>query len=518
MPFSNMPWWMRLYQPRTATGNESLPPPASTGDPFNTPNVPAGPPGFGGPGSYPIATPAPSETFNPVEPDILPGNEAAPTGPSTVGGLLPDTPNLFPPGGGYPSTTAGAPPMGTPSMGQGDRGDDSGRVPGVDLSIMDKANMALKNLGLPPLSTNFNMFGGLPPGFTEGNRFGGGAPTFTGPGFTGPGWSPGGSIFGGTLSPTGWVAGGGNFNNQGGVVNMGLGGSRYFGPRVSSGGQFVRFGPMAPPIPYSQWVSMGKPGGAPPGGRLGGSGSGRNPVASMQFGGVAGEDDFYSNIGAATYGAGRKVEDQAHNVFSALGELGKYLGSQPTTNPSFQPMAGERPALQMPGLNRSMSGLVKWLTDPSDRPAPDGRMAGRGWGIDNPDFPPWAPRPGPWPLKQEPPDSGMFRPELYDQRSSGSMLADIGFRDVPRYNDQTPLYLRSIGPYNTPSNKLMPEVYDTRASGAMLAKNTDTVPAMLTPGEVVLDKRQQQAVMPVPGRENMLLPNQRARLAKRMWT
>jgi len=61
-----------------------------------------------------------------------------------------------------------------------------------------------------------NMFGGLPEGFTETNRFGGGAPIFTGPGATGPQWSPGGSIFGGTLSPTGWVAGGGSTGNLGG--------------------------------------------------------------------------------------------------------------------------------------------------------------------------------------------------------------------------------------------------------------------------------------------------------------
>jgi hypothetical protein len=86
----------------------------------------------------------------------------------------------------------------------------------VDLGWRDRVNMGLHNFGLPPLPTNYNMFGGMPPGFTETNRFGGGAPVFTPPGFSGPNWSPGGSIFGGTLSPTGWVAGGGSPGNLGG--------------------------------------------------------------------------------------------------------------------------------------------------------------------------------------------------------------------------------------------------------------------------------------------------------------
>lgn len=63
----------------------------------------------------------------------------------------------------------------------------------------------------------------------------------------------------------------------------------------------------------------------------------------------------------------------------------------------------------------------------------------------------------------------------------------------------------------------MPQLYDQRARGSMMARGTDTIPAMLSPGEVVLDDQQQSAVMPVPGRENLLLPNQRAKLAKRMW-
>lgn len=49
---------------------------------------------------------------------------------------------------------------------------------------------------------------------------------------------------------------------------------------------------------------------------------------------------------------------------------------------------------------------------------------------------------------------------------------------------------------------------------SMGMRNTDTVPAMLTPGEVVLNNEQQKAVMPVPGREQMLRKDQRAKLAQ----
>lgn len=83
--------------------------------------------------------------------------------------------------------------------------------------------------GAPPVAGGggYNPFGGLPEGFTETNRFGGGAPIFTPPGFSGPQWTPGGSIFGGTLSRTGWVAGGGSPGNLGGSGTVQAG--RYMG-------------------------------------------------------------------------------------------------------------------------------------------------------------------------------------------------------------------------------------------------------------------------------------------------
>lgn len=81
--------------------------------------------------------------------------------------------------------------------------------------LIQAAGEAFKNF-IPPLPAGYNPTGGLPPGFTENPNIGGGAPIFTPPGFTGPNWGPGGSIFTGTLSPTGWVAGGGNPGNLGG--------------------------------------------------------------------------------------------------------------------------------------------------------------------------------------------------------------------------------------------------------------------------------------------------------------
>jgi hypothetical protein len=55
------------------------------------------------------------------------------------------------------------------------------------------------------------------------------------------------------------------------------------------------------------------------------------------------------------------------------------------------------------------------------------------------------------------------------------------------------------------------------AASGMLVRGTkrplrgygkDTVPAALTPGEVVLNEEQKSAVMPIPGREHLLLPEQ----------
>lgn len=85
--------------------------------------------------------------------------------------------------------------------------------------------MILQNLGLPPLPTNYDPFGGLgglPPGFTENPNIGGGAPIFTAPGAVGPNWNPGGSIFGGRGLPIvpGSTVGPGNLGG-GGMINFG---------------------------------------------------------------------------------------------------------------------------------------------------------------------------------------------------------------------------------------------------------------------------------------------------------
>jgi len=95
-------------------------------------------------------------------------------------------------------------------------------------------------------------------------------------------------------------------------------------------------------------------------------------------------------------------------------------------------------------------------------------------------------------------------PQLYDTRASGALLAYRG-AVVPSMG-MTSRGMRGSGMsgYGLPS---MGE-----RSGESV--RTDTVPAMLTPGEVVLNDQQQQAVMPVPGREHMLRKDQRARLAK----
>jgi hypothetical protein len=94
---------------------------------------------------------------------------------------------------------------------------------------------------------------------------------------------------------------------------------------------------------------------------------------------------------------------------------------------------------------------------------------------------------------------GTYRPEMYDKRASGALMAWRGAvvpsamtRSLPRPNMATNL---------------------TTPTGG----STDTVPAMLTPGEVVLNHNQQGAVMPVPGKEHLLRRDQLAALGARMW-
>jgi hypothetical protein len=205
-------------------GDVDIPPANPSATPTTAPDLgpalggPTGP-AAGAPGTVPqwppgnaISLTPPSDPVPPPaqQPAGIAANPWAPPPPPQVGNV---------PGANEPLLPAapGAPPSGggTPSGGQGDRQDDSGKVAGVDLSPTDRINMILHSLGLPSVPTGYDPFSGLPPGFSEGNRFGGGAPTFTPPNFSGPNWSPGGSIFGGTLAPGGWVAGGGNIGNLG---------------------------------------------------------------------------------------------------------------------------------------------------------------------------------------------------------------------------------------------------------------------------------------------------------------
>lgn len=242
-----MPWWMMLQlspqvaQYSGAANDESLPPAANMGDPFSS-NLP---PSMGGRGSYPNVNDQFPGARTSINPNSVVNN--APTGVIPTG-MTPGSPNdQFPlpvwsdetippvdpglepppkftdvyPAGELPEDTDTSPIAGSrPSGGQGDRRDDSGQVPGVDLTLNDHINMILNNLGLPPVPTGYNPFGGLPEGFTETNPFGHGAPTFTGPGSFGPVFS-GGSVFHQLPGVRGGPLAGGRGFNYEGMTNFG---------------------------------------------------------------------------------------------------------------------------------------------------------------------------------------------------------------------------------------------------------------------------------------------------------
>ena len=488
----------------------SSPPPTTAPFPSATPGgTPY--PVTGNPfGPQPIVSPPPGQglDFPPSGTPLPPPFQNLNAGTEAVGdtlGLPPDDITDQP-----PSTVATG---GTPSGGQGDRNDDSGLVPGVDLSFRDRINQILHNMGLPPLPTNYTPFGGTPPDMVE-NRPGigeRGAPTFefTNPTLNaGPPWV-GSTPFGGhfanrggftpgsfapiageaSVLPSTWqmamsrgIWGGRrpfteqNFNNWQGWMNYqgnALQGAKFgkgYGPVTGSGMSYQDYLNTWNQLRSSgRTTGLGTMGMSPAALINAGAGTiahGNKPFAAAkggvvpyrryEGGGVA-DDDFYAGIGRPVYGALRKGEDVSKNVFHALGELGKYLQSGvPNAEPaSMIPSVHGTPRPRR-SLPPSPDSLIEWMMTPQD----------------------------------EPPTTGRFLPQLYDTRASGAIMASRGR-----------VIRNSMG---------MP----SHGMPSMGMRNTDTVPAMLTPGEVVLNNEQQKAVMPVPGREQMLRKDQRAKLAQ----
>lgn len=517
--------------------------------------------------SYPSPSPSgtPNDPFGPTNIPVEPGDLPEPVDtqtPSTVatgGGPGPvdptgagiATPELFPSGSKIPISLYPGAPTSTVS------GPGGGTVPGENLNLRDRVNALLHSAGLPPLPTNFDPFGGiggLPPGFTETNRFSGGAPIFTPPGFTGPNWSPGGSIFGGPGVPI--VPGSGFLNNQPsgntigefGKVFHGIWGGRnpmtegqwnqLAGWRNSQGSPFAVNAPGGVGGTYRNYLNIwnnlrnaGPSGFVPPSAiehtGIGIGGAGRPPTHGYQEGGVVGDDtgsDFYSGIGRPVYAAGRKTEDTAGNVFHALGKLGEYLKTTGSTVSDKLEKA----------YKYTPDGLIEWMMGSGDNPTP----------------------------LVQPPTTGRYLPRIYDYPASGMRLAgsqwtgkwpinlpeqpaagrqkinrDLNQKRWDIYNDILDQHI-----FNAPWNRIDPSpTYMMAAGGGVVGRGlssrglrsvglrsagmpsmglrtTDTVPAMLSPGEMVLNDNQQGAVMPIPGREGMLRPDQRAKLAMKMMT
>jgi hypothetical protein len=101
--------------------------------------------------------------------------------------------------------------------------------------------------------------------------------------------------------------------------------------------------------------------------------------------------------------------------------------------------------------------------------------------------------------------------------SSNMSDADIAARnakiDAAQRFFGVPDTSRSAGGYQgggvmPPDMGIVPEEGNPQIQGM----GTDTVPAMLSPKEMVLTQRQQTAVRPIPGKEHMLKPEQRQAL------
>ena len=120
--------------------------------------------------------------------------------------------------------------------------------------------------------------------------------------------------------------------------------------------------------------------------------------------------------------------------------VSNFLGPRSTTNPSFQPMRGEQPALQMPGLKDKLAALgLQFLQGYQD--------PGLGFRA--------MPRSGP----AQPDATPYPRPPFLNFRN----WLDTGERG-PR-----PLDSFSEGGYPAPANTPMPEAYDSLISGGLLS-------------------------------------------------
>jgi hypothetical protein len=132
-----------------------------------------------------------------------------------------------------------------------------------------------------------------------------------------------------------------------------------------------------------------------------------------------------------------------------------FLGPRSTTNPSFQPMAGETPALQMPGLKDKLAALGLKFLQGYANPPPGFRDMPRS---------PNAP----------------FIPEQNTQVIPGPAQPQgtpypappfLNFQNWLNTGERGPLPLDSRRPgyYPAPANTPMPEAYDALTSGGLLS-------------------------------------------------
>jgi len=178
-----------------------------------------------------------------------------------------------------------------------------------------------------------------------------------------------------------------------------------------------------------------------------------------------------------------------------IDRIAKFLDPRSTTNPSFQPMPGERLALQMPGADARLSQLMAVRKRMMDLPDPQVRYP--QWGSRNEFVSPPPPRNIPPSLAGQVFNRANLRKlkDWWDR--TGYREPPPGLRDMPRANApqstpyprapfetraqwlQVPLDGREIpnselndfspGNYPSPANRQIPEAYDTLTSGGALA-------------------------------------------------
>jgi hypothetical protein len=516
-------------------GGGDLPPAAYTG-PTPTSSAPDLSPSQGGPGSYPPAGPPPPDNTNYSQGSI--GNGTPPQG---IGDLVqpPDLPAVYndqP----MPTWMRFMPPAAQAAY---------WAVRGVQRlgdmyhnSHLNKGNGGTADVGpLEDVSGNaprggngsYNPFGGLPPGFTqqdqhinnqEGNF---GAPNMDWQGFQGPTFH-GDSIFGGRGSPI--VPGSGFLNNESSLPTL-AGGHSDLGADIAlhSG----RFRDAIANAPYlNPNFSMGMPKGMAGGQGIGGGGL---PMKqNFSDGGVAQDDDIVKSqrsVGAGTDdprvipNAPYKINDIEQQFLGQQDEGMRLRDQLNDRDEAEKELEAETAAQATPATDEQRKGVFGtvgvnidgketevplWNEGMTPAEAEDAARMRMEWGLDV--FAPDSELEKAQNAAHKGPDDYVPDDLLNRTNVSPQAMADLyAARNKSQPSKPQPVGFHGGGMARMGKSYAMGgDVSQVSPMQQLQGMGTDTVPAALTPGELILNKQQQAAVMPRPGMKSKLKPEQRA--------